>query len=171
MVALNIRFIFHLFSGQRRDHDFQHEVETLQRQHDNFPGSVLVLSIDIVLHPQLGDLTDPQAIALWQDLIILGVVVFAMAGPPCETWSPGRHSKPESDGSHSPRPLRTQDQLWGLTCLRKSEASSISVGNALLRATIRMFFCSSTKSHSCSCHGSSLKARLVATNSELMVGA
>ena len=169
MVALNIRFIFHLFSGQMRDHDSQHEVETLQRQHNNFLGNVVILSIDIVLHPQLGDLTNPQAIALWQDLIILGVVIFFMAGPPCQTWSAARHLVLDSDGSHGPRPLRTQDQLWGSTCLRKSEASSISVGNAFLRATISIFF--AAKPHRCSHHGTSKETKLVAISSKLMVGA
>ena len=41
---------------------------------------------------------------------------------------------------HGPRPIRSQQQLWGLTCLKKAEANSIAIGNALLRATIRMFF-------------------------------
>lgn len=62
-----------------------------------------------------------------------------MAWPPCEAWSAARHLKLESHGLLGPRPLGTQDQLWRLTCLRKSEASNISVGNSLLRATIRMF--------------------------------
>ena len=103
-------------------------------------SSVFVLSLDIVLHPQLGDLSNPQAIARWQDLILLGILLFVMAGPPCETWSAARFLKLGGDGHHGPRPLRSQQQLWGLTCLRKSEANSISIGNALLRATIRMFF-------------------------------
>ena len=94
-----------------------------------------------MLHPQLGDFTNPQAIALWQDLIILGVGYPCYSWTSmCKTWSAARHLKLESDGLHGPRPHRTQDQLWGLTCLRKSEASSISVGNALLRATGRMCF-------------------------------
>ena len=46
----------------------------------------------------------------------------------------------EEDGAYGPRPLRSQQQLWSLTCLRKAEANSISVGNASLRATMRMFF-------------------------------
>ena len=49
-------------------------------------------------------------------------------------------SRLEEHGAYGPRPLRSQQQLWGLTCLRKPEANSIPVGNALLRATIRMFF-------------------------------
>ena len=71
---------------------------------------------------------------------MLGVVIFVMAGPPCETWSAARFLALEEDGAHGPRPLRTQQQLWGLTCLRKAEANSSAIGNALLRATLRMFF-------------------------------
>ena len=63
-----------------------------------------------------------------------------MAGPPCETWSAARFLRLQLDGPHGPRPLRSQNQLWALTCLRKAEANSIAVGNAPLRATIRMVF-------------------------------
>ena len=55
--------------------------------------NVFVLSLDIVLHPQLGDLTNPKATALWQDLMFLGVVFFVLAGTPCETWSAARFHK------------------------------------------------------------------------------
>ena len=140
ILALNIKLVLHLFSGQRRDNDLQAEFEAEHVRSGLYLGNVIVLSLDIVLHPQLGDLTNPQAIALWQDLIVLGVVVFVMAGPPCETWSAARFLQLESDGSHGPRPLRTTQQLWGLTCLRKSEANSVAIGNALLRAVIRMFY-------------------------------
>ena len=91
MIALNIRFALHLFSRQRRDHDFQHEFEMLHAQQNIFLGNILMLFVDIVLHSQLGDLTNPQAIALWQDLIVLGVVVFVLARPPCETWAAAKH--------------------------------------------------------------------------------
>ena len=137
---LNIKLVLHLFSGQRRDHDLQAEFEHQLFQTGVCVSSVFVLSLDIVVHLQLGDLTNPQAIAAWQDLILLGMVIFVMAGPPCETWSAARFLKRHDDGEHGPRPLRNQSQLWGLTCLRKAEASSIAIGNALLRATIRMFF-------------------------------
>ena len=53
-IALNIRFVLHLFSGQRRDQDLQHEFESLHAQQNRFLGNVLVLSIDIVLHLQIG---------------------------------------------------------------------------------------------------------------------
>ena len=140
MVNFNIKLCLHLFSGQRRDFDLQAEFEQQLFQRGLWVTNVFMLSLDIVLHPQLGDLTNPQAIALWQDLIMLGVVIFVMAGPPCETWSAARFLALDEDGAHGPRPLRTQQQLWGLTCLRKAEANSIAIGNALLRATIRMFF-------------------------------
>ena len=51
-IALNFPFVHHLFSGQRQEHDFRHEFETLAAQQINFLGDVLVLSIDFVLHPQ-----------------------------------------------------------------------------------------------------------------------
>ena len=94
--------------------------------------------------PQLGDLTNPQAIALWQDLIALGIVIFVLAGPHCETWSAARYLKLEGDGPNGPRPVRSQSRLWGLPMLGRAEAQSVVIGNALLRATIRMFFAALT---------------------------
>ena len=131
MVGFNIKLCLHLFSGQRRDHDLQAEFEQQMSQRGLMLTSVSMLSLDLVLHPQLGDLTNPQAISLWQDLILLGVVVFVMAGPPCETWSAARFLALEDDGPHGPRQVQSQDQLWGLSCLRKAEANSIAIGNAL----------------------------------------
>ena len=63
-----------------------------------------------------------------------------MAGPPCETWSVARFRALLDALKPGPRPLRSQAQPWGLTCLKKSEANSVTLGNALLRATIRMFY-------------------------------
>ena len=142
-IKLNVRLVLHLFSGQRREHDFQAEFERFL-QCSNFKSNVCVLSLDIVLHPQLGDLTNPQAISLWQDLIALGIVIFVLAGPPCETWSAARYLALPDDGPQGPRPLRSQTQLWGLPILKRAEAQSVSVGNALLRATIRMFYAALT---------------------------
>ena len=82
-IELQVKLVLHLFSGQRREHDFQSEFERFL-QASTHKTNVCVLSIDIVLHPQLGDLTNPQAIALWQDLIALGIVIFVFAGPPFE---------------------------------------------------------------------------------------
>jgi len=142
-IKLQVKLVLHLFSGQRREHDFQSEFERFL-QASTHKTNVCVLSIDIVLHPQLGDLTNPQAIALWQDLIALGIVIFVLAGPPCETWSAARYLALSGDGPSGPRPLRSQSRLWGLPILKRAEAQSIAIGNALLRATIRMFFAAIT---------------------------
>ena len=136
MVALNIRFVLQLFSGQRREARLSAPVTCTTKQ---FVGNVLALSIDIVLHPQLGGLTNPQTIALWHHLIVLGVVVFVLAGPPCETRSAAKQLSLPGDGQRGTRPLRTQEKLWEFSLLRKSEACSMNVGNALLRAISRMF--------------------------------
>ena len=48
--------------------------------------NVVVLSIDIVLH-MLGDLTNPESLRLWIDLVLAGIVLLVFGGPPCETWS------------------------------------------------------------------------------------
>lgn len=74
MVGLNIKLVLYIFPGQRGEHDLQAEFEHEFLQFGSFMCSVFVPSLDIILHSQLGDLTNPQAIALWQDLIMLGVV-------------------------------------------------------------------------------------------------
>lgn len=85
---------------------------------------------------------------LWQDLILLQLVFFVVGGPPCETWSAARFvALALEDAQHGPRPLRSQLHLWGLSALKRSESAQITVGNALLRAMITLFYTAATSTY------------------------
>ena len=89
ILALKIHFILHLFSGQRRPGDFQDHLEsTFSQRMSVLP--IVVLSVDIVLDGKRGDLSNPDTVNLWTDLILLKRVAFVLGGPPCETWSVAR---------------------------------------------------------------------------------
>ena len=71
--------ILHLFSGQRRPHDFQHEFEFLTAI-SGLP--VLCISIDLALDPDRCDLSRASAIALWKQAVLDGRALAVVAGPP-----------------------------------------------------------------------------------------
>lgn len=132
MIALKVRLCLHLFSGQRRCDDFQSHFEegiALARL------PVSCLSIDIVHHAG-GALANPKSIALWTDLIPLGIVIVSIRGPPCENWSVARFQ--HLLDHMGPRPLCSLDDLWGVEGLTRKEHSQVDLGSALLRAMIHI---------------------------------
>eukprot|EP00972_Heterocapsa_arctica_P012835 1886847-Heterocapsa_arctica.AAC.1 len=76
-------FVLHLFSGQRRPGDVQHELEALLAAS---PVPLWVLSLDVAVDAVRCDLSSPKFVALWVRLAQSGRVVAALGGPPCETW-------------------------------------------------------------------------------------
>ena len=112
---------------------------------------VVVLSIDVLLDPVRADLQDPQVIQRWLDYILAGKVCGLSAGPPCETWSRVRGRKVlccdrwlqpggqcGSCRKRAPRPLRTQQRLWGMTGLTKHEQRQLKLANGLYRTTLQL---------------------------------
>jgi len=136
LLASPVRFVLHFFSGQRRDGDFQCHFESLCVDR---AVPVVVLSVDIVHHAR-GDLSSSKAVALWVDLILIGRVIFAFGGPPCESFSVARMRY--NQDRKGPRPLRSLDSLWGIEGLTTRERAQVHIGNSLLRAMI-MFICAS----------------------------
>ena len=122
--------VAHLFSGHRRRHDIQSYAEI-------WGGALTgatVLSVDIVFDLQTADLTDPKKLDLFIRAIRAGLLHGFIAGPPCESWSVARET--DDDG---PRPLRDAIKLSGKDALTQRELKQISIGNALLGATLRLF--------------------------------
>ena len=122
--------VLHLFSGQRRESDFQFFMEA-EAARLSLP--LLTLSLDVVNDPFLGDLTRKEAQAFWLGLLRAGRVAIVMAGPPCETWSAARHNPGEPG---DPRPVRSLEHLWGVPGLTSKEARAVALGNDLLRFTL-----------------------------------
>ena len=83
------------------------------------------------------------------------------------TWSAARHLSLPRDGLHGPRPRRTQEQLWGLTCLCKSEACR----GCLSQGHYPCFLCGTDESHGCCHHARSPQTRLATTCSQSNVSA
>lgn len=121
----------YIFSGRRRDQDFQYQVEYWLTQRKQ-QGRVLLL--DLALSPR-HDVYDVNLVSLlvqWMNNHIIAAVLIA---PPCETWSEARHL--EAPGQ-APRPLRsTADPLLHPN-LTKSELVQIQVSNFLLFVGLRI---------------------------------
>ena len=113
----------HFFSGYRREHDLHHQLEHRCIE----PGlEIFVISVDLCLQREQGNLVSPTAHAFWVDRIKSGQVIGAGGGPPCETYSAARQQ------SGGPRALRSEEFPWGLPSLRPKEWKQVLVGTRLL---------------------------------------
>lgn len=134
------RYFLHLFSGRRRDGDFQ---SYFDQMHGSPPGVVLhVISLDIVLSEEWGDLQRPATRKFWLEAIRSKYVIGLLGGPPCETWSQARERNISLRG-RLPRVLRTAAQPWGCDALRLRELRQLCFGNSLmgfqLEAVVELF--------------------------------
>ena len=127
------RYILHLFAGRRRKGDFQFYVDSLQHLHGGV--QLYVLSVDIVIDKQWGDLSKGDVRKFWINAIYDRGVVALMGGPPCETWSRAR-GKPLAATPHGrragPRVVRTLQEIWGMSSLSLRELDQILIGNLLM---------------------------------------
>ena len=126
--------VLSLFSGRRRPLDIQDCLETL------WSGAVgscqfVVLSIDIAISAEFGDLLAREVVDRWISCILKGEVFAAIAGPPCESLSAVRWQR-VGDGRHGPRPLRDARSLWGLQDLAGRDARQVDTANGLLQAAL-----------------------------------
>ena len=125
----------HLFSGRRREGDLQCALEALDWS-DSWPP--VVISLDVVLDAEHGDILKPSVQAFWLDLAARGCIDGALSGPPCESWSVSRQRWYETH--EGPRPLRSSDSLWGLPCLWLKEAMQVETANDLLHFCVLLHF-------------------------------
>ena len=94
--------VLHLCSGHRRQGDFQEHLEALRSSVLAATGrDMLVLSVDVAVDAERGNLASLQVLATWVEHIKARRVGAMLGGPPCETWSrvrgvpiPGRASPP-----------------------------------------------------------------------------
>eukprot|EP00438_Fugacium_kawagutii_P023838 Skav212423 [mRNA] locus=scaffold202:148776:151259:+ [translate_table: standard] len=118
----------HLYSGRRRQGDFQQALEGLCWGDDAWPP--IVISLDIVIHPQKGNIMDVHIRKQWLDAVKRGFITGALMGPPCETWSVARERW--HIDHQGPRPLRSSSEPWGFKALLIKEARQLYAANALL---------------------------------------
>ena len=78
----------HAFSGRRRPGDFQEFLDAIV---GDCSGIVVhVVSVDVILDRNWGDVTRPECQRFWFDGVKRRFVIGYLAGPPCETWSKAR---------------------------------------------------------------------------------
>ena len=118
----------HLFSGHRRQDDFQ---SCTEKAHS------IAISIDIIFHIELGDMARPQTFALIARAMKEGIILGWLAGPPCETWSKARGQILE-DGRPGPRVLRSLAEPHGMSFLNKREDEQTTTGSLLLGVAARL---------------------------------
>ena len=118
----------HLYSGRRRLHDLQWQLEQLLGPWD---GQIKVISIDTAVH-SMCDINEP---VFWHHILSLaksGYLLGLMMGPPCETWSAVRHEALWNDDgtvASGPRPLRDDNRPWGRGGLLPPRISSAENGH------------------------------------------
>ena len=121
-------FVIHFFSGVRRPEDIQWWTEMEPKP----PGVILTaVSIDIIFHEKLGDLSDLQVQQRWLSFLLRACVSAVFIGPPCSTWSVSRWRYYLHD-DEGPRPTRSAAEPFGFQSLRLKELRDILLGNVLL---------------------------------------
>ena len=123
--------ILHLFSGQRRELDLEHYLVT-KGAAAGF--NVVCVSVDVQVDAKRGDLSSEQVVQYWLREIRARRVHGLHAGPLCSTWSRARFIW----WCPGPRPVRSEQQPWGLPNLSTREQEAVDLGNLLLRVTITL---------------------------------
>ena len=125
-----ILVIVHLFSGRRREGDVHDWISRLASS--ILPGwDVWVLSFDTAVDVVKGNLIGPNFEMLLA-LATEGLIAGGLGGPPCETFSAARHlPPPENCKKRWPRPLRSEERLWGVAGLSMKELTQLRVGTQL----------------------------------------
>ena len=131
--SLNEPIFLYVFSGRRRQGDYQSHV--MQKLHQRgLPGRVLLL--DLALSPT-HDVAQPHLVPMLLSWFTQGAIAGLLVAPPCETWTEVRWE--QQDGANMPRPLRTAEHPFCLPALKYPELQQLEVSNYLLYVAIRLF--------------------------------
>ena len=122
----------YLFSGRRREGDFQ---EHAQAWGWRMGYDVRVLLIDLALSRE-HDMLDPGKFLKIQERIRTGEIAAVLMAPPCETWSVARSRRPADDDENWPRVIRQQSVPWCDTGLKEAELRQLTLANDLLYVAI-----------------------------------
>eukprot|EP00438_Fugacium_kawagutii_P029607 Skav235421 [mRNA] locus=scaffold924:310247:315996:- [translate_table: standard] len=122
----------HLDSGRRRQGDLQCAIEALQLD-EAWPP--IVISLDIVLNEEFGNILRPEARSFWLAQAARGALDGLMLGPPCETWTVSRERW--FLDFIGPRPIRDNVCPWGLLI---AEANQIFSSNSLMTFGLTMWW-------------------------------
>lgn len=128
-IVMPTQFILHFFSGRRRASDLQCHLE---QQAFKLGCKICVLSLDVAVDSQLGNLGTQQALEFWVDKSLRGFIHSFMAGPPCETFTRARFR------AGGPPPLRSRAHRWGLPGLIGRFHDQVESGDFLWRFSVSM---------------------------------
>lgn len=121
----------YIFSGRRRDHDFQ---ECVERQLQQFSLEGQVVLIDLAISER-HDVGNPILVKQLMSLMWAGVVQGLLIAPPCETWSQARFQREQE---RDPRPLRSADDPFSIPGLTVKELGQVETANMLLYVAITL---------------------------------
>ena len=136
-VRFQERVVVHAYSGRRRHGDFQWYLDDIAERQGM--GPLFVVSLDLVIDSQWGDIGRPESYQFWTHAIRSGYVLGMLGGPPCCTWSAARGKMDklmQSQGRSGPRPIRSATELWGFWSLSLREKRQIMDGHKLLAFSI-----------------------------------
>lgn len=125
-----ILVVVHLFSGRRREGDVHEWLSVLASNY--LQGwEVWVLSFDTAVDAEKGNLLGKNFEMLLK-IATMGMIAGGIGGPPCETFSAARHlPPPEGCKVRWPRPLRSEERLWGVAGLSQRELRQLRIGSLL----------------------------------------
>lgn len=124
-----LAIFLYVFSGRRREGDYQSHVERLLRVH-GVSGRVLMIDLALSASHNVYDSALVETLLHW---IHAGAVATLLVAPPCETWSEARNQ------TGGPRPLRTRAAPFAIAGLTHKELEQLQVSNFLLFVAVRLF--------------------------------
>ena len=130
----------YIFSGRRREGDFQSHLETILRN-QGLSGKILMIDLALSDSHDVGREAFENMILDW---IRNGFVAGILIAPPCETWSEARYMVTDRD--HDPKPIRTAADPFGFATLSTKEWEQICISSFLLFVTLRIMFAAATHS-------------------------
>ena len=124
LLSIRCLVFVHFFSGYRRRGDLHDILE-----HRTFPDGqqLFVLSVDMCLQRERGDLASSHSLHWWIDRIKSGQVCGAGGGPPCESYSVARLLE------GGPPPVRSGTFPEGLPNIPLKAWRQVMVGSRLMR--------------------------------------
>ena len=124
------RVVLHAFSGRRRRGDFQWYLEGFQM--DRPDCYWVVVSMDLVIDPLLGDAKNQHTQDFWLHHARSGHICGFLGGPPCCTWSKARGHQLSHSEKKQPRVIRSASELWGFLSVSIREQMQLQDGHELL---------------------------------------
>lgn len=123
----------YIFSGRRRDYDFQHFVEHYLCTW-SLQGVVVLIDLAISAKHDVGN---PELITKLRAMLQQGAVQGLLLAPPCETWSQARFQR---NHDRDPRPLRSSEDLWCISGLTAAELQQVETANMLLGVALQLLY-------------------------------